>query len=214
MGKYLRKSETSGGEVAVLEQSSAYGVRTRAKTLALQRDGGSYLQLRSRTLEKPKPKPQEVKRRKDPNLRRQLKGQNCNSELVVKECLGEEKKEEIEIQNENNSSGGGGEGSCGENLLEFEDRERTTRESTPCSLIRDPDNILTPGSSTRRNNASEASGRVPNSARRNIPTSHEMNDFFAGPEEKQQKQFIEKYNFDPVNDKPLPGRYEWEKLDR
>ncbi|XP_059286725.1 cyclin-dependent kinase inhibitor 4-like [Lycium ferocissimum] len=209
MGKYLRKSETSGGEVGVLEQSSAYGVRTRAKTLALQRDGGSYLQLRSRTLEKPKP--QQVKRRKDPNFRRQLKGQNCNSESVVKECLGEEKKEEIEIQNENNS---GGEGSCGENLLDFEGRERTTRESTPCSLIKDSDNILTPGSSTRRNNASEASSRVPNSARRNIPTSHEMNDFFAGPEEKQQKQFIEKYNFDPVNDKPLPGRYEWVKLDR
>lgn len=40
-----------------------------------------------------------------------------------------------------------------------------------------------------------------------------MDEFFAGAEEEQQKQFIDKYNFDPVNDKPLPGRYEWEKLD-
>ncbi|KAG5573798.1 hypothetical protein H5410_063564 [Solanum commersonii] len=91
---------------------------------------------------------------------------------------------------------------------------RTTRESTPCNLIRDPDNIPTPGSSTRPNNASEANGREPTSAQRIIPTTHEMNDFFAGTEEKQQKQFIEKYNFDPVNDKPLPGRYKWVKVDR
>ncbi|KAK4354890.1 hypothetical protein RND71_027084 [Anisodus tanguticus] len=262
MGKYMRKSKTKGGEIGILDvnnhhhhhhhiQSSSLGVRTRAKTLALQRDdGGSYLQLRSRRLEKPKPKqkPQvcaEGKRQKyplkDPNLPnpvRKVQGQNWNCGLEVEECLGEEKNEEIEIKNEiiinsNNSGGDDGvvEGSFGENLLEFDGRERvyrntlpspnptlwdftgTTRESTPCSLIRDPDNIQTPGSSTRPNNSSEASGRVPNSARRNIPTAHEMNDFFAGSEETQQKQFIEKYNFDPVNDKPLPGRYEWVKLD-
>ena len=82
-----------------------------------------------------------------------------------------------------------------------------------------------------------------------------MDEFFAGAEVEQQKQFIDKYvthisfplswqfwsfeellivtvlpkgsfdinsweflnicryNFDPVNDKPLPGRYEWEKVD-
>ncbi|MCD7464731.1 hypothetical protein HAX54_053308 [Datura stramonium] len=250
MGKYMRKSKTRG-EVALLEvsntQSSPLGVRTRAKTLALQRlqksnstatggDGGSYLQLRSRRLEKPsvglegKRKKQPLK---DPNLPnpvknqvartsarvRQLQGQSWNSGSVE----GEEKKEEVqpkESQNEiNNNSGGEGgvevEASFGENLLELDGRERTTRESTPCSLIRDPDNIQTPGSSTRRpNSASEANGGVPNAARRNIPTAHEMNDFFSGTEEKQQRQFIEKYNFDPVNDKPLPGRYEWVKLDR
>ncbi|KAK4374177.1 hypothetical protein RND71_004854 [Anisodus tanguticus] len=249
MGKYMRKSKTTGGEIAILDvnhhhiQSSSLplGVRTRAKTLALQRlqksnsttavgggDGGSYLQLRSRRLEKPKPKQQvgvEGKRQKyplkDPNLpnpvrqrQRKVQGQNWNSGLEVEECLDEEKKEEIEINNNNSGGDEGVEGSFGENLLEFDGRERTTRESTPCSLIRDPDNIQTPSSSTRPNNSSEASGRVPNSARRNIPTAHEMNDFFAGSEEKQQKQFIEKYNFDPVNDKPLPGHYEWVKLDR
>lgn len=71
MGKYMRKAKTTG-EVAVMDLS--LGVRTRAKTLALQRQArlhastpppaqpppqqqepgsGGYLQLRSRRLEKP-----------------------------------------------------------------------------------------------------------------------------------------------------------------
>lgn len=65
MGKYMRKTKTAG-EVAVMEVSqSSLGVLTRAKTLALRRlqqsppssasppGSGSYLQLRSRRLEKP-----------------------------------------------------------------------------------------------------------------------------------------------------------------
>lgn len=64
MGKYMRKAKVSG-EVAVMEVSpqSSLGVRTRARTLALQRlqkpsplpDDSSYLELRSRRLEKPPP---------------------------------------------------------------------------------------------------------------------------------------------------------------
>ncbi|KAF2288873.1 hypothetical protein GH714_022513 [Hevea brasiliensis] len=90
---------------------------------------------------------------------------------------------------------------------------RSTRESTPCSLIRDPETIITPGSTTRPASSTETSRRIQNSVHRHIPTAHEMDEFFAGAEEEQQRQFIEKYNFDPVKDKPLPGRYEWEKLD-
>ncbi|GER55097.1 cyclin-dependent kinase inhibitor family protein [Striga asiatica] len=63
MGKYIRKPKTSG-DVAVKDASQSYlGVRTRAKTLALQRLRSSadaspppktdYLQLRSRRLQKP-----------------------------------------------------------------------------------------------------------------------------------------------------------------
>lgn len=60
MGKDMRKAKTTG-EVAVMEvpNQSSGGVRTRAKTLALQRlqkptaDPASYLELRSRRLEKP-----------------------------------------------------------------------------------------------------------------------------------------------------------------
>lgn len=105
------------------------------------------------------------------------------------------------------------EASFGENVLEFEGRERSTRESTPCSLIRDPDTIRTPGSTTRPTNSAETNRRVQNASQRHIPTAHEMDEFFAGAEVEQQKQFVDKYNFDPVNDKPLPGRYEWEKVD-
>lgn len=102
------------------------------------------------------------------------------------------------------------EASFGENVTEFEGRERSTRESTPCSLIGDPDTVKTPGSTTKRTNATDR--RIQNSMQRPIPTAHEMDEFFAGAEEKQQKLFIDKYNFDPVNDKPLLGRYEWVKL--
>lgn len=71
--------------------------------------------------------------------------------------------------------------------------DRSTRESTPCNLIRDPDTIETPGSTTRRTNSTEANQRIQNSSRRHIPTACEMDEFFAGAEEEQQKQFIDKY---------------------
>ncbi|GJN09154.1 hypothetical protein PR202_ga27134 [Eleusine coracana subsp. coracana] len=65
MGKYMRKGKVSG-EVAVMEVpgGALLGVRTRSRTLALQRaqkppekgdaeETGEYLELRSRRLEKP-----------------------------------------------------------------------------------------------------------------------------------------------------------------
>jgi len=66
MGKYMRKGKVSG-EVAVMEVpgGALLGVRTRSRTLALQRAqrppdkgeaddaAGEYLELRSRRLEKP-----------------------------------------------------------------------------------------------------------------------------------------------------------------
>lgn len=232
MGKYMRKRKTKAtGEVVAVLDVSPLGVRTRAKTLALKRlqksssgggdggdvGGGCYLQLRSRRLEKPlvgferkrRKHPLKESKRQNRSLRvREMKGQSWNSGSGEGE---EEKKEQVQENQKEIDNNGSFEG---ENLLEFDGRERTTRESTPCNLIRDPDSIPTPGSSTRANNASEGNGREPTSAQRIIPTAHEMNDFFAGTEEKQQKQFIEKYNFDPVNDKPLPGRYKWVKVDR
>ncbi|KAL0461022.1 UNVERIFIED_CONTAM: Cyclin-dependent kinase inhibitor 3 [Sesamum latifolium] len=65
MGKYTRKAKMTA-DVALMDVSQSYlGVRTRAKTLALQRlqsaaaapppsnPGACYLELRSRRLEKP-----------------------------------------------------------------------------------------------------------------------------------------------------------------
>uniref|UniRef100_A0A5B7BQH6 Putative cyclin-dependent kinase inhibitor 5 n=1 Tax=Davidia involucrata TaxID=16924 RepID=A0A5B7BQH6_DAVIN len=255
MGKYIRKSKTAGG-VALMEVSQSLGVRTRAKTLALQRlkksavapttpaTGGSYLQLRSRRLEKPPllVTSSDSKRQKHPPKESCLPNPNPNpnsrssSRLrvgsvnsgsvgsVSLDCLNKEEAhlakevtadvvgKEKEIQ-ENNSVDVGIEASFGENVLEFEGRERSTRETTPCSLIRDPDAIRTPGSTTRPTCSTEANRRVQNSMRINIPTAPEMDEFFAGAEEEQQRLLIEKYNFDPVKDEPLPGRYEWLKVD-
>ncbi|KAL2506455.1 Cyclin-dependent kinase inhibitor 3 [Abeliophyllum distichum] len=230
MGKYMRKSKVIG-EVAVMEVShaaaqSSLGVRTRAKTLALQKssaaaaisgDDGSYLQLRSRRLVKPAPPiATEAKRQKHPQPKSRKGKVGPQSERNFEEEIdvGEGKLGAEENNQKDEKNGGDGEtvASFGENLLEFDDKERTTRESTPCSLIRDPNIIQTPGSSNRPTTLNEANSRMQNPMLRHIPTSGEMDEFFAGEEKQQQTQFIEKYNFDPVNDKPLPGRYEWLKL--
>jgi len=82
----MRKAKLTGDVVAVMEvsQQSSLGVRTRAKTLALQKlqasktgsavpeaehGGGelSYLQLRSRRLEKPPLQQSTCSRRQNPN---------------------------------------------------------------------------------------------------------------------------------------------------
>ncbi|PWA54544.1 inhibitor/interactor with cyclin-dependent kinase [Artemisia annua] len=92
--------------------------------------------------------------------------------------------------------------------------KKTTRETTPCSLIRNPDVLRTPGSSTKPKRSTAHMYSVQNNTLpRIVPLASEMEEFFTGPEKEQQRQFMEKYNFDPVNDKPLPGRYEWVKLD-
>ncbi|MCO5554786.1 hypothetical protein L7F22_008321 [Adiantum nelumboides] len=40
----------------------------------------------------------------------------------------------------------------------------------------------------------------------------EIEDFFLEAEQKEQSRFIERYNFDPESDRPLPGRYDWVEL--
>ncbi|XP_065862843.1 cyclin-dependent kinase inhibitor 5 [Euphorbia lathyris] len=252
MGKYMRKAKTTG-EVAVMDFS--LGVRTRAKTLALQRQArlpppppppppaqpttptasAGYLQLRSRRLVKPPIPVHDSKRQKGQNSEAHNPNPNSNAVSQVRvgptdsQALGSRLKEdeleggdkiegnkESDDFNNNDNYGSkdlGVEASFGENVLDIEGRGRYSRESTPCSLIRDPEIIRTPGSTTRPTGSTETNRRIRNSTRRHIPTAHEMDQFFAKAEEEQQRQFIEKYNFDPVNEKPLPGRYEWEKLD-
>lgn len=222
MGKYMKKTKMITGEVAVMDvaaHQSLLGVRTRARTLALQRlqklppteeheeeEGeekeeeaeapppSSYLQLRSRRLEKPKPKDS------NPNPRSRA---NSGSTGSARSCWDDPSLEPdaaVEV-------------SFGDNVLEAEARDRTARETTPCSLIRNSESIRTPGSTTRPTNSTASSRRMQSWMHSNIPTAHEMEEFFSGAEQMQQRMFAEKYNFDPVNDIPLPGRYEWVKLD-
>ncbi|KAJ9176572.1 hypothetical protein P3X46_011871 [Hevea brasiliensis] len=242
MGKYMNKSKIIG-DVALMDlsQSTTLGVRTRAKTLALQRlqpsspsaspnldtSSFSYLQLRSRRLEKPAllndskklQLLQEAKQNSNSTSTKKLnsKGTSRFSKSSVKvaaDCDDGEgegcfsnKGEMLGLKCEAEDLGF--EGSFGDNYLDFEPRERSTRESTPCSLIRDSNTIGTPGSTTRQGSSTTTNRRVRNVIQRNNPTTKDMEEFFACAEQKQQRLFIEKYNFDVVNDLPLPGRYEW-----
>lgn len=234
MGKYMRRKSKTTGEVSLMEVPSLGGVLTRAKTLALQRaaaavasaGAGSYIQLRSRRLAKPisPKKSKENCTPTNPN-KSSLRGANssrmkvnssdsCGSvkKLVDKE---EESRQETEIKGavDLGIDDEEEEASFGENMLEIEGR-RSTRETTPCNLIRDPDAIRTPGSSTKPTRSSDGKYRVQNTTTpRHIPSTSEMDEFFTGPEKQQQQLFVEKYNFDPVNEKPLLGRYEWVKVD-
>ncbi|CAA3019348.1 cyclin-dependent kinase inhibitor 3, partial [Olea europaea subsp. europaea] len=88
----------------------------------------------------------------------------------------------------------------------------STRESAPCSLIRFAGTVLTPGSTTRWTSPKAAIQRPQDAILRNIPTSHEMEEFFARAEQSQQRLFMEKYNFDVANDVPLPGQYQWVRV--
>ncbi|KAK6940540.1 Cyclin-dependent kinase inhibitor domain [Dillenia turbinata] len=233
MGKYMKKAKITG-DIALMEVSqSSLGVRTRAKTLALQRlqstaqqspeaEPTSYLQLRSRRLEKPPSKPQQKKeeeetkensKAKSPKKSNPRSNSRLNSDSVGSNCS----KYQLGCFDEGLQASGGSkddeqienvEASFGENNLDFDGRERSTRESTPCSLIRSSDTIETPGSTTKPA-PSPANRRARTSMQRNTPTQHEMDEFFVGAEKVQQRIFIEKYNFDIINDLPLPGRFEW-----
>ncbi|CAF2096081.1 unnamed protein product [Brassica napus] len=217
MGKYMRKSKLDGEAISLMEvspssSSSSLGVLTRAKSLALQRKpsssfslpkttdcGGSYLQLRSRRLQK-KPPIVVIKRRKQQLRRKESCGRNSKSDSVA-ESGGKEKVLSDEINNNKGSSS--------------ESLNRSTRESTPCTLNRDAEINTSLGSSTKLDNCiSDNSDQIEdNLSGSHRPTTPDMDRFFSGAEEEQQKQFIDKYNFDPVNEQPLPGRFEWEKVD-
>lgn len=195
----MKKSKITG-DVAVMEVShrSTMGSRTRAaKTLALQRlskttqvtqvvgsnqdvSSLSYLQLRNRRLEKlASPVSSKTKQRqeeKESGFREEEEGKNGGKKN--KGCFGNrEIVLEVGI-------------CCGtEQAMDFELRDRSTRESTPCSLTKDLNDVL-----------------------QSVPSTQEMEEFVVYAEQQQHRRFIEKYNFDIVNDLPLQGRYEWVKI--
>ena len=173
MGKYMRKAKARG-EVAVVEVSQpCLGVRTRAKTLALQRlqkstpqpsppqspprqqtSSASYLQLRSRRLLKPpivvsdskKLKPNfKEGRLENPNpkakarvsSRLRVGSMRCGSVGSVSlGCLSGDDDDQLPVEDtvklgkeeqilgDNNAIDLGIEASFGENVLDFEARER------------------------------------------------------------------------------------------
>ncbi|GMH27925.1 hypothetical protein Nepgr_029768 [Nepenthes gracilis] len=235
MGRYMKKGKITA-DVAVMEvsQPTTQGVRTRAKTLALQRNPElSYLQLRSRRLEKPEfqptppsPKQKQTSPQKQGGYDKQSNSQRTSSRLRVcsvnSGSVGSvsfscSKNEEVCFSNFSSglkrvAVGKEGEteefveASFGENNLVFDGTERSTRESTPCSFIRSLETTGTPCSAVRSLRSAAASQGAGNAMQRTIPTAYDLEEFFADVELQQQKLFIEKYNFDIVNDLPLPGR--------
>ncbi|KAL3645085.1 hypothetical protein CASFOL_010265 [Castilleja foliolosa] len=236
MGKYIRKPKTTS-DLAVKDVSQSYlGVRTRARTLALQRLQSSaaddsppapkpdFLELRSRRLLKPPLIRKNFQNSRNPPASKQgfvsQDNETPQFESSTEKSCSEPAAFPIEPAEEEDRGFerlDGGleigdseiEASLGENNLDLEAREsRGTRESTPSSFIRPADSVTTPGSSTRPRSPSSRARDVLG----DIPTSREMDDFFTQAEQPQLRRFIEKYNFDIVNDMPLPGRYEWVKV--
>ncbi|KAK8650779.1 hypothetical protein V6N13_140405 [Hibiscus sabdariffa] len=210
----MKKSKITG-DIAVMGVShqSTMGSRTRAaKTLALQRlskttqpsgspahgvglnpdvSSFSYLQLRSRRLEKSaSPVSSKMKQRQQGKGSGFGEGGKKNGGKETEGCFG---NREIVV---------GVEICCGttEEACFGEHRDRSTRGSSPCSLMKDFETTAAPASTRRKG------------PERFIPAAQEIDEFFACAEQQQQWQFIEKYNFDIVNDLPLPGRYEWVKI--
>ncbi|WOK98045.1 cyclin-dependent kinase inhibitor 4 isoform X1 [Canna indica] len=238
MGKYVKKANVNSKETAAPVEAAHHqpylGVRTRAKTLALKRlqesspdDSSCYLQLRSRRLEKhlrstssvrsraasknsslakpgpnPSPSPKMSSNQEAGMGEHPANSNSVGSVSSTNRCLKRAKME---------TAAAAAEASFGKNALEL-DASRSVRETTPCSLIKDSEAIETPSSTTRRTKFS-ASNKKQASVASTIPTTLEMEELFAGPEQLHQRNFIEKYNFDVAKDQPLPGRYEWVKLD-
>ncbi|XWS36561.1 hypothetical protein CRYUN_Cryun20dG0095200 [Craigia yunnanensis] len=225
MGKYMKKSKIAG-DIAIMEVSNQSTFRTRvAKTLALQRlqkttpsrsppqvvvstpevSSFSYLQLRSRRVEKLSPPVSNETKQKQQGKESSCREEKKNGENKSEGCFGKNRDMVVGVGLCCETD----ESSFGENNLDFELRDRSTRESTPCSLMKDSETMATPGSTTKQRSSPSTHRRGWNDVQRFIPTTHEMEEFFASAEQQQQRQFIEKYNFDIVNDLPLPGRYEW-----
>ena len=59
-------------------------------------------------------------------------------------------------------------------------------------MIKDPEAIHTPGSTTRSASSARPARQLRNSTQRSIPTSHEVDEFFSDAEEQQQREFAQK----------------------
>ncbi|KAJ0240189.1 Cyclin-dependent kinase inhibitor 4 [Hirschfeldia incana] len=224
MGKYMRKSKLEGEAISLKDvspssssSSSPLGVVTRAKSLSLLQKpslpskrkqkttdcGDSYLQLRSRRLPKKPPNVVIKRRRKE-----SIGGRNPSPRS---DWVGESDRDKDETKHkgstlfEENYRALQGSGSL----------NRSTRESTPCTLKGETEINTSLGSSTKLNDgiSDNSDQREESLSGSHLPSTPDMDRFFSGAEEEQQRQFIEKYNFDPVNEQPLPGRFEWEKVD-
>lgn len=88
-------------------------------------------------------------------------------------------------------------------------KDRRTRECTPDSFIRDVEAAPGSTSRTRRSSQVRSISAPPLGRSSEAPSSREIEAFFSSAEQQERRRFIERYNFDPLTERPLRGRYEW-----
>ncbi|KAL8121121.1 hypothetical protein AgCh_018040 [Apium graveolens] len=201
MAKYMNKSNKTASEVSVMEgpqnptSNLFVGVLTRAKTLALKklglfpadslapRDGGSFIQLRGRRLQRAVLGKKQKKKKCGPTRGARARAENQGGGGAENGSgqLGVEIREQVVS------------GSVGGNALPLQPNGREQQEVTPSSLPRNPNVITAPGSSPRPRNSTDNNGLVQNPVRRCHPSSQaELDALFAENVKRQQKYFMEK----------------------
>lgn len=90
------------------------------------------------------------------------------------------------------------------------DEEMSVRDSqaSQCRLVRES----TPSSQLRELETPRSTRRYAPSPPPRFSMELEIEEFFADAERQAQALFKERYNFDPVADMPLPGRFDWVSL--
>ncbi|KAK9060361.1 hypothetical protein SSX86_021065 [Deinandra increscens subsp. villosa] len=84
------------------------------------------------------------------------------------------------------------------------------RESSLSSEICSDSDKMESSSTTK--NKAVTSRRQPPATAAQIPTAAEIDEFFNVAQKEEHKRFIDKYNFDILNDVPIDGRYQWVRL--
>ncbi|XP_042452190.1 cyclin-dependent kinase inhibitor 5-like [Zingiber officinale] len=186
----------------VSHHRAAHGGCTRDRSLAPSATVDSslaYLELRSRRLSKlplPSADSREIStkshRSKATSLERANRSLRKGSESITasdkREEAGEATEAEVDAVPDL-------EVSFAENIHSVQDTERSSR------IIR------TQGSTARPTTSAL------HTVCQRFPTQQDMDEFFANIEQHHQRNLKEKYNFDFVNENPLPGRYEWVRPD-
>ncbi|KAI5075143.1 hypothetical protein GOP47_0009219 [Adiantum capillus-veneris] len=99
--------------------------------------------------------------------------------------------------------------SYGENPMEevWSAGNRLAREGSPRSHERDRNTVPFDADTTLLPEHQQTPPTATQS-----PFNMEIEDFFLQAEQQEQRRFIDRYNFDPQSDRPLPGRYDWVAL--
>lgn len=102
---------------------------------------------------------------------------------------------------------------AGPSVRERQQGPNTRSQKRECTLENLTHNVEVSGLISRTGESSQmrSSSAPPLSRSSEVPFSTEIEAFFASAEQKERRRFIDRYNFDPLTEKPLRGRYLWLK---